>query len=135
MLSPLLCSFRCRSRLLAAWAYDWLISFNIHMLDQVQKCCLRLCNNSLGLIPLSIWESRTDMVEVYKYLHGHYVSPEPSSDIIIQCRGHHLKLFHLKRNIQGEKYTTSSSVTESSTLMNNIPASVVSAARIRASKD
>ena len=81
-------------------AYDWLITFNIDMLDQVQKFCVRLCNNSLDLKPLSIWEFRTDMVEVYKYLHGHNVSPEPSSDIIIQHRGHLLKLLHLKKNIQ-----------------------------------
>ncbi len=65
----------------AAWSYDWLITFNIDMLDQVQKCCVRLSNNSLDLIPLPIWESRTDMVEVYKYLHGHYISPEPLSDV------------------------------------------------------
>ena len=79
----------------ASTAWSPITKKDIEALEKVQTRCLRLCKKEINIESLEVRRQRTDLIDTYKFLNGHYKSqPEKFfSKPLKNLRGHSNKLF------------------------------------------
>ena len=115
-----------------AWSPN--LKKDIDALEKVQAKCLRLCwSDKVEMESLETRRMKTDLVDTYKFLHGHYkTDPDkffslPHKDL----RGHSMKLFQRRSKTSLANHFYSNRVVKS---WNNLPKQVVAAPTIAAFK-
>ena len=111
-----------------AWSPN--LKKDIDALEKVQAKCLRLCwSDKVEMESLETRRMKTDLVDTYKFLHGHYkTDPDkffslPHKDL----RGHSMKLFQRRSKTSLANHFYSNRVVKS---WNNLPKQVVAAPTI-----
>jgi len=99
---------------------------DIELLEKVQARCNKICSVDLKLPSLKSRRNQTDLIEVYKYVHGMYKTPADTFFDFSQCSlgGHHLKLAKSYSRTDLRKHFFSNRVVDK---WNCLPEDVVSA--------
>jgi hypothetical protein len=99
---------------------------NIEKLEKVQTKCLRLYKSDIQMDPLRERRDRTDLIDTYKFLHGHYKT-EPEKFFSLphtNLRGHSKKIFKRRTRTQLTGHFYSNRVVDP---WNKLPETIVSA--------
>lgn len=105
---------------------------DIETLEKVQKRCLRLCNN-FDLDTLEERRKKTDLIDTYKFLNGHYKTKPDTffSTPPKELRGHSQKLFQRRYRTLLTGHFFSNRVVK---LWNSLPEHIISAPNVASFK-
>ena len=99
---------------------------DIQLLEKTQDRCLKLSQEEIKLESLEERRKRTDLIETYKYLNGHYKTNADTFFSYTQrpLRGHSQKLYHNRCQKDPRKYFFCNRVVAE---WNKLPQEVISA--------